>query len=268
MCLIGVLIAQVVQPKGAAVGDFHGTAQGGRVAVEQPRHFRARFQAAFAIGQPLRADVVNRASQAQAGQHIGQRPASRTVHQHIPHRHHRQIRALRQQRQPVQPRLIAAIIAGGRPQKTLARKAAHHRQQIGAGGFGLFQRVGRQGDQDHALPPFQQIGALQMALPLGRATFADAQQPGQPRPCGQIGGQGQPFDRTVGQHQPRPRDQFRQSRVGQGGRVGVARKMRHGLAAGMVGDLLRADFRAIRCRLGLHARQFLQCRIGPHHACQ
>lgn len=54
------------------VGSLHRAAQGGGMTLEQPRHLGPRLQAAFSIGQPVLADVVDGPFCAQASQHIGQ----------------------------------------------------------------------------------------------------------------------------------------------------------------------------------------------------
>ena len=160
--LVGVLVLQVRQPKRTAVGNFDRAAQGGRMAVEQPRHLGPRFQATLAIGQPVFADIVDGAAHAQAGQHIGQGAAGGAVHQHIAHRDHGQVDALGHDRQSIKPRLIAAIIARGGAQKALAGQGAGEDQQVALDGLwvGVVQRVGRQRNQHYACAPCRQIGPL------------------------------------------------------------------------------------------------------------
>ena len=195
------------------------------------------------------------------------------MHQHIAHSDHRLAHLLRQNADPVETDLIPAVIARGGPQEALTGEGATDGAKIAAGAFraGIVQRVGRKGDQHHALAPFDQIGALQVTFALGRAPLANRQKPGQARPGGKIGGQGQPFHGGVSQHQTRPGDQFRQRRVRHGGGISLSGEMRHGLAAGMVRHALRADDWARLCRRGprlvAQTRQFLQRGEGPHHAC-
>ena len=69
--------------------------------------------------------------------------------------------------------------------------------------------------------------------------------------------------RAVGQHQPRRRNQPGQGVVGQRQRCGIGRG---GLAAGWVGLALGAHACGLRHPRGAQPRQFLQRRIGPHHA--
>ena len=77
-----------------------------------------------------------------------------------------------------------------------------------------------------------------MAFALGGAALAQGQKSRQPRPCGKVGWQGQPFHGAVGQDQPRACDQLGQGRIWQGRGTRLAREMRHGLAAGVVGHML------------------------------
>ena len=109
----------------------------------------------------------------------------------------------------------ATISFKARAKEALAGKGAGDGHEIAASGLGvgIVQRVGRQGDQDHALPPFRQIGPLQVAFAFRRAALAQGQKPGQARPGCDVGGQGQPFHSAVRQNQPRACDKFRQGRV-------------------------------------------------------
>ena len=276
--LIGVLVAQIAKAERTRPRDVHAAADRGGIAVKQPRHLGPRFQPMLAIGQAARADGVDGAPLAHAGQNVGQGAAGGAVHQDMAHRDQRQAGHLRQARQPVEPVLIAAVIAGRGAQIALIGESLADAGQVGLRGVAaaFVQGIGRQGNQDHALAPVQQIGTGQVAFTLVRAALAKGQKPGQPGPGGHIGRQRDPFHRTVGQNQPCAGDQLGQGRLGQNRRCGFAREMRHGLAAGVIGHALRADHRSIggaiacgpdrRLCLVLQPRQFLQRGIGPHHA--
>ena len=129
--LVRILIAQFVQAETAAGGNVDRAAQGGGIAVKEPRHFRTRFQPAFAIGQAVLADLVDGDAQPQACQHIGQRAARGAMHQHIAHRHHRQAGDLAGLCQLIEPRLIASVIARSGTEIGHCGKAAGDLHEIG-----------------------------------------------------------------------------------------------------------------------------------------
>jgi hypothetical protein len=112
----------------------------------------------LAIGKAVVADIVDGAALAEAGQHIGQRPPGRAVHQHIADCDHRQAGRLRHLGQAVQPFLVASVIDRGRAEEALPGKAGGDAAEAGVCPL-PFQRIGRQGDQDHPPAPVLEVGA-------------------------------------------------------------------------------------------------------------
>ncbi|MPL91562.1 hypothetical protein SDC9_37637 [bioreactor metagenome] len=252
--LVGVLIAELAQIEGAARRDLQRAADRGGVAAEQPCHVGRALQPALGIRQGAGADRVDGDALAQAGEHIGERPARGAVHQHVTHGHHRRRGGERQRRAGIEPGLIGAVIARRGAGEDLPRKAALHPGQGGKCGA----RVGgRQRDQHEPRAAGKQIIKPERALALRCAPPAEGQKLRQPAPAGAVDWQGEPFDRAVGQHEPRPGDQPRQ---GDGGRGRAGRGGRQLLPRGGI-DLARRAHRRLRL-----LAQHLQRGPGPHHA--
>ena len=203
---VWVFIAQFIQRKGTARGDFQRAAHRAGMIAKQPGHVGGGFQAALGIGQGAAADLVDRHALADAGQHIGQTAAARVMHQHIAHGDHRHGAALGGSRGGAQARTVAPVISGRGAQKHMAGEPPRHVAQQGVRRR-MAQRIRRQGDQDHPLGSGLHIRQRQGAMPLGGAPLAKGQQSRQAGIGGAAGRQGQPVDGAVLQHQPRADDQ-------------------------------------------------------------
>ena len=83
----GILVAQRVERKPAPLDDFQRAGNGVRMAGEQPRDFVRRLQ--VAVRKPLAPEAggINRAPLADAGEHVLQDAAPRSVVQHVAGRH-------------------------------------------------------------------------------------------------------------------------------------------------------------------------------------
>jgi len=252
--LIGIGVAELTQIKGTAPGDLQGAFQRGGMVIKQPSHILAPLQAAFGIGQGIGADLVDGAAQTQTSQHIGQLPPRRAMHQHVAHRHQGRRAAQRQLGAGHEPSLIRTVVAGRHPQKDLPRKAAPQGLHLGRRRL----QIPGQRNQDQPLAPGQQIGTVEVALPLRRPPLAQRQQPRQPLIGGQIGRQGDPFDRAVAQHQPGADDQSGQMRsLGAGDVLRVADL----LSRAGIHPVLRADLHI----LGGLFPEDLQRAVSPHY---
>ncbi len=82
--LVRILVAQLVEAEAASFGDRQRLRQRIRPAAEQRRHRRRPLDMALAVlAEQPGAGFVDRHALAHAGQHVGQRPPRRRVHQHV-----------------------------------------------------------------------------------------------------------------------------------------------------------------------------------------
>ena len=80
---IGVLIFQLIEREGDAIGKPHCLLDGFRQIAKQPRHLITGLHMPLGIGLQLSADGMDGGFLKNAGQHILQRPPLRMVIQHL-----------------------------------------------------------------------------------------------------------------------------------------------------------------------------------------
>ena len=197
---------------GAARRDSGGRAAPSLPPISRRRSPLARRRAPMAsMVMPSRRQVSTSATGRRAARCISTSPsATRGRFGH-----------LRDARQPVEPLLVAAVIARGGAEIALAGKGPADPGKVGLRGLaaaGLHQ-VGRQGDQDHALAPVDRDrpGSGEHSPFFARRLPSDRSRVSRDQAARSVGRPIQ-FDRAVGQHQPRAGDQPGQ-RVGRAVRV-------------------------------------------------
>ena len=82
-----ILITQFAQIERAALDDLQGARDGVRMPGEEPRHFLGRSEIAIGAALATKADLVDGASLADAGQHVLQHATLRRVIEHVAGRH-------------------------------------------------------------------------------------------------------------------------------------------------------------------------------------
>ncbi len=78
-----VLVAELVEAELAAVDDFANALDRVRVLAEQPVHLRRRLQVPLARREPMEAQLLNGAFEADSGDDVVQRPALGRVVVHV-----------------------------------------------------------------------------------------------------------------------------------------------------------------------------------------
>ncbi len=106
--LVGVLILELIERKGNAIGKSHGLRDCLRRVAKQPRHFLCRFEMTFGIGFETLADCLNGRLLSDAGQHVLQGAARGIVVEHLVGRQQRHTGV---KRDPPKQRQAAPVVA-------------------------------------------------------------------------------------------------------------------------------------------------------------
>ena len=80
----------------------------------------------------------------------------------------------------IKPSLVATVVSGSHAEKAVAGETTGHRCQVRLRGRTCFHRIRQERDQDHAGPPFGEIGAGEVAFAFRGTTLADGEEPGEP----------------------------------------------------------------------------------------
>ena len=133
--LVGIFVFQFAERKVAGIGDVDGAGDGIGKAGEQPRHLRRRFEMPLGIDGKPQARFGKRAFLADAGEHVGERPALRRVIGDVVDGDERRVHALAEFGQEAEPaRFVAAMIMDAGEERAARRRAGQSREAFGESG--------------------------------------------------------------------------------------------------------------------------------------
>ena len=174
--LLGIFVAQLVEAEVQRVGECTRGGNRMRPAGEQPRHFVGRLQMPFGIRVQQETGPGDRRLLADAGDDVLQRPAVGRVIMDVVGRNDRAAIRPRQPVETLDPCLVAAAIKVGSRDVAKRGNGLAKPRQLGFEGIEIVTGPGDEGD---AFTMLRDVLQHQLALALGRAHLAAAQQPRQ-----------------------------------------------------------------------------------------
>ncbi len=191
--LVGIFVGKVFEREGQLLAQRFGFFDGGRIILEQPRHFLRRLEETFGVDGEPPSGLVDQQLLANAGQHVGQLAPVGMMEDDVIDRDQRHVRFARGGGEFCEPRFVAAAIEHRRGETHATRSCGAQLAEKG--------RIAVHRDQLEPEHMFEQIVAPQDAIAFVGAPVADGQQSRQPAPGSAVTRIGEDVGRAVAEYE-------------------------------------------------------------------